>query len=209
MLFQLDVSVFPTVYYENYTIKFDTMSFFDPGDYYITFDDGVGVGSLYCQAQSNSQKSATFWKFSIPTPTTTSAIATATAITISSVSQSALSSTASQILPIGVTASQTTSNQTSSTTGVSLMTTFISIAINSTKYINATTTPILSSTTSPITTATFNITPYRILTNNYNVTYVNPCNIESFMVVMGSLWLIFILTHCFALIGVLYCITKK
>jgi hypothetical protein len=64
IVYQLDVTSNATlVKFENFTLSFETNAIFSPGNYYITFDEGVIVSSLYCQAPSKAYLNNTFWTF--------------------------------------------------------------------------------------------------------------------------------------------------
>ena len=187
-LFQLDVSIFPTVNYQNDTITFETTNSFDAGSYYITLGYGVGVGALYCNAESDSMTSNTFWTFTVQAGTTTTTATTAQATTpnLSGVVVTGASSTASPILPVGVTTTttqSTTTANTASTSSASSTTTISNAAGSTTTSISSSlssgSTTVTASTTSTGSTTTISITPYRTISKS-NQTFTQ-CSKESFI----------------------------
>ena len=148
ILFKIDVSIFPTVTISsnNVTLQFQTGNNFADGSYYITFDYGVGVGALYCQAQSDAERSNTFWTFTIASTGTTIGNTTLATATRPLLGITAASSTASPILPVQTATTLSTTTTTTAMTGTT------TAATTTTPLVAGGTTASTASTVSSLTT---------------------------------------------------------
>ena len=126
LMFKIDVSSFPSVSFNNLTtystLTWQTGNNFPDGGYYITFDYGVGLGPLFCLPQSDAVTDPGFCSFYVRTnDTTTTTTTTQTQTQPTTISGQTLpltnagqtlSSTASPILPVGVTTTSTLASAT-------------------------------------------------------------------------------------------------
>ena len=222
VLFQIDVSVFPTVYYNNDSLSFETTNTFASGSYYITLGYGIGVGPLYCKPESDAELSTTFWTFTVSTATT-SALATTTVIAPSPSAGTAvitgLSSTASPILPVGNTVTTTTTTITATTpstagTGTTVSGTTVS-GIPTTASVSGATPATNTGITTVGTTATIGttvtttstrFTPYKTTTSVANEN--NPCTRESFILVNAIIMGGGLVLHVISVFTILYFLTN-
>jgi len=226
-LFRLDVSVFPTVYYNNDILSFETTDAFAPGSYYITLGYGIGTGTLYCKPESDAELSSTFWTFTVSLATTTIATTTtalAAAPTAGTATITGLSSTASPILPVGmtVTTATTTTSANSASTAAGTGTTISGVTITASIVSGVTTTSstvsgattnfgtnTIGTTNTAITTVTITttrFTPYTTTSNKANES--NPCSRESFMIVNAIVIGGGLVIHVVSVFTILYCLTK-
>ena len=71
LMFKIDVSNYPSVSFTNLTtytrLTWQTRNNFTDGAYYITFDNGVGLGSLFCLPQSDEITDPKFCSFYVET----------------------------------------------------------------------------------------------------------------------------------------------
>lgn len=206
LFFFKDVSVFPTVsFINNDTVTFLTFNNFADGSYYITFDYGVGVGSQYCQAQSDPEKSTTFWTFTVTsstttTPITTLAIATSPA-TGGAVAATGLSSTANPILPVTTTLSTlsptaTTTVTTTTVTTTAIGTTTINNGATTTAVIGTTTTNSVTATTSTASSTVSTTASATVAKKTTEEVPASECSMKGFVSTMALNFAAFLLIHC-------------
>ncbi len=184
LLFQMDASVFTNIItYSGTTLTFETGNNFAAGSYYILFGYGVGLGSEYCQAESDAVKDSTFWTFSV-SDTTTTTLSNAVAPTTlfgSTLPINGLSSTAAAILPFGVTT-------TKSTTAGVILTGFSTSSVTTTTITTTTTTTTVTTstiTTTTTVTTTTNVTSSITTTSNP----LDECNLDNFIILYSCIWL--------------------
>lgn len=211
-LFQIDVTSFPgaTLSSNNQTFSFQTGNGFPSGSYYILMDGGIGVagGTAACTIGSDGVISNSFWTFSIPsTSATATTLATAT-LPNAALTGSAVSITASAILPIGQTQTTTLAPGVTTVSTVSTSTTTTLVSTTTTTLTAGTTTSTTTTTTSTtlITTSSTTTTSFNLVTT---APLTTKCNRTAFIGIIVSIWTGAIGFHCFFFFAFLFTITNR